>query len=193
MINEIYFQEFPILKSERLVLRKLGKEDAKEIQLIRSDERVMKYMDSERHTNIEIAKNFVAENLSMYTQKRGMFWALIEISSQKFIGDFSFWKIDSKNSRAEIGYTLNPEFWGKGLMKEAMIKIISFGFNHLKLHSLEANINPENENSRGILTNLGFLKEAYFKENYYFNGEFLDSEIYSLLEPNFKYKTHLNK
>jgi len=129
----------------------------------------------------------------MYTQKRGMFWALIEISSQKFIGDFSFWKIDSKNSRAEIGYTLNPEFWGKGLMKEAMIKIINFGFDHLKLHSLEANINPENDNSRGILTNLGFLKEAYFKENYYFNGEFLDSEIYSLLEANFKYKTQLNK
>lgn len=111
---------------------------------------------------------------------------LIEKTSGKFIGDFAYWKIDNKNSRAEIGYALKPEFWGKGFMKEAMIQIINFGFNDLKLHSIEANINPGNENSRGILTKLGFKKEAYFRENYYFNGEYLDSEIYSLLKIDFQ-------
>ncbi len=188
MINEIYFQEFPSLKTERLYLRKLSMEDAREIQHNRNDERVMKYMDSDRHTTLEFSNNFVAENLSMYTQKKGMFWALIETSTQRYIGDFSFWKIDSKNARAEIGYTLKPQFWGKGLMKEAMVAIINFGFNHLKLHSLEANINPENDNSRGILKSMGFEKEAYFKENYFYNDEFLDSEIYSLLQKNFKHQ-----
>lgn len=188
MINEIYFEDFPDLETERLHLRKLRLTDAKEMQAIRSDERVMKFMDSERHKTLEYSKNFISENLSMYTQKRGMFWALIDKSSRKFIGDFAFWKIDNKNSRAEIGYTLNPEFWGKGIMKEAMIEIINFGFDHLKLHSLEANINPDNDNSRGILEKMGFQKEAYFRENYFYNGDFLDSEIYSLLKTDFKYK-----
>lgn len=188
MINESYFQKFPSLETERLFLRQLTMEDAQEIQLIRNDERVMKYMDSERHTNIEISNAFVAENMSMYAQKRGIFWALIETSSQQFIGDFSFWKIDSKNARVEIGYTLKPEFWGKGYMKEAMLAIFNFGFNQLNLHSIEANINPENINSRGILKSMGFKKEAYFKENYFYNGEFLDSEIYSLLQKNFNQK-----
>jgi len=50
---------------------------------------------------------------------------------------------------------------------------------------LEANINPANENSRRLLLSLGFVKEAYFKENYFYNGEYLDSEIYSLLGKNF--------
>lgn len=190
MINEIYFEDFPDLETERLHLRKLRLTDAKEMQVIRSDERVMKFMDSERHKTLEYSKNFISENMSMYTQKQGLFWAIIEKSSQSFLGDFAFWKIDSKNSRAEIGYTLKPEFWGKGIMKEAMIEIINFGFDHLKLHSLEANINPYNDNSRGILEKMGFQMEAYFRENYFYNGDFLDSEIYSLLNTGFKYKKH---
>lgn len=188
MINEIYFKGFPVLESERLLLRKLNMTDSQELQIIRSDERVMKYMDSERHNTLEFSENFVSENLAMYTQKRGLFWAIIEKSSQSFLGDFAFWKIDSKNSRAEIGYTLKPEFWGKGFMKEAMIEIINFGFNQFNLHSIEANINPENDNSRGLLKKMGFQKEAYFRENYFFNGNYLDSEIYSLLKTDFKYK-----
>lgn len=185
MINEKYFDEFPQLKSQRLILRKLTLTDVPEVQMIRSNEAVMKYMDSEKHLSLEIAENFVSENLKSYEQKTGMFWALIERSSGKMIGDFAFWKIDRKNSRTEIGYTLKPEFWGKGYMKEAMIQIINFGFSDLNLHSIEANINPANDNSRGLLKKLGFKKEAYFRENYYFNGEYLDSEIYCLLQADF--------
>ena len=110
---------------------------------------------------------------------------LEEKSSGKTIGDFSFWKIDLKHHRAEIGYTLDPNFWGKGYMKEAMIRLFSFGFKDFKLHSFEANINPKNDKSKGILLKLGFQKEAYFKENFFYNGEYLDSEIYCLLEKNF--------
>jgi ribosomal-protein-alanine N-acetyltransferase len=49
------------------------------------------------------------------------------------------------------------------------------------LHSIEARINPENTGSSKILTKLAFIKEGYFKENYFYNGAFLDSEIYSLV------------
>ncbi len=185
MINESYYNDFPQLESKRLLLRKLTLADAPDVQLIRSDEKVMNYMDSEKHMTIQYSENFISENLKMYEQKKGIFWGLIEKTSGKFIGDFAYWKIDTKNSRAEIGFSLKPEFWGKGFMKEAMIQIIDFGFNDLKLHSIEANINPGNENSRGILTKLGFKKEAYFRENYYFNGKYLDSEIYSLLKIDF--------
>lgn len=182
MISEQYFDDFPEIKTERLLLRKLSLADAADLQSIRSDEKVMKYMDSERHHSLQFSENFIAENLKTYEERNGIFWAVIERSSGRFIGDFAFWKIDKKNSRAEIGYTLSPEFWGQGYMKEAMIRILLFGFNDLNLHSFEANINPENENSRKLLEKLGFKKEAYFRENYYFNGKFLDSEIFCLLK-----------
>ncbi len=66
-------------------------------------------------------------------------------------------------------------------MSEALEAVINYAFNTLKLHSIEANINPENNASRQLLIKAGFNKEAYFKENYYFNGHFIDSEIYSLI------------
>lgn len=188
MIDEHYFIDFPRLETPRLVLRKLKFEDAKYFQNIRSDERVMEFMDSNRHLKLEDSEKFIAENLANYTQKKAISWALIEKTSKYFIGDFSFWAIDHKNSRAEVGYVLRPEYWGKGFMKEALREIFSFGFQKLNLHSLEANINPANTKSRGLLKSLGFVKEAYFRENYYYDGQYLDSEIYSLLEKNFKHK-----
>jgi [ribosomal protein S5]-alanine N-acetyltransferase len=106
MINENYFIEFPILETKRLLLRRLELTDAPEMQKIRSDERVMLYMDSERHQTVEFSENFIAQNLNMYSENTGIFWALIEKSTQEFIGDFVFFKIDHKNSRTQIGYTL---------------------------------------------------------------------------------------
>lgn len=188
MINETCFENFPHLESERLVLREFSLKDAADIYMIRTNDDVMTYMDSNRHGSVEDSKQFIANNLEAYKQGNGIFWAITEKSTNEFAGDFSFWRIDRKNHRAEIGYTLKPQFWGKGYMKEAMIEIIKFGFNVLNVHSLEANVNPQNKNSSGILFRMGFKKEAYFRENYFFNGRYLDSEIYSLLESDFEYR-----
>ena len=186
MIDETYFKHFPTLESERLLLRKLELTDAPEIQSIRSDERVMKYMDSERQSTEEHSERFISMKLKMYQENTGIFWAIIEKSTNAFIGDFSFFKMDHKNSRTEIGYTSKSEFWGNGYMQEAMTSIFNFGFDKLNLHSLEANINSGNDKSRAILTKMGFQKEAYFRENYYYDGKYLDSEIYSLFASDFK-------
>lgn len=185
MINTVYFKEFPVLETQRLILRKFTPEDAKEVLSMRSDQKIMHHMDSNPHQSIEQSEDFIRENLSTYAEGKGIFWAITEKDSGLFIGDFAFWRIDSKNLRAEIGYTLKPDFWGRGYMKEAMDAAIEFGFNKLHLHSYEANINPKNANSRKILERTGFKKEAYFRENYYFDGRFLDSEIYCLLEKDF--------
>lgn len=67
-------------------------------------------------------------------------------------------------------------------MNEAMNLLINYGFNIIKLHRIEANINPNNNNSRNVLIKNKFQKEAYYRENYYYNGKYLDSEIYSLLK-----------
>ena len=89
--------------------------------------------------------------------------------------------MQKEHYRSEIGYALNPLFQGKGIMQEAMQAIIQYGFEIMKLHSVEANVNPANEASMRLLEKNGFVKEAYFRENYYFDGKFLDSVIYSLL------------
>lgn len=185
MINDIHFEKFPQLESERLIFRAFTIKDAVDIQSIRSNDLVMSYMDSGYHKTIADSENFILKNLERYQNKIGLFWAIIVKEENKFVGDFAFWNISRENHRAEIGYTLKPEFWNKGYMTETLTRLIDFGFKNLNLHSFEAEINPKNENSERALVKIGFQKEAYFKENRYFNGAYLDSEIYSLLEEDF--------
>ena len=77
---------------------------------------------------------------------------------------------------------LHPDFWGKGIMKEALMAAIDFGFTEMNLHSIEAHINPENTVSGILLEKTGFIREAYFKEDFYFRGKFIDTAVYTLLE-----------
>ncbi|UII20228.1 GNAT family N-acetyltransferase [Fulvivirga ligni] len=175
------FNSFPILATERLLLRSFQLSDAPSIYELRTDKAVMKYMDSDDHASQEESERFVQNNINAYEKGDGVFWVIEDKVSKQFIGDVSFWKLDKHNSRGEIGYILLPAFWGKGLMHEALQAVLHFGFDAMDLHSVEANINPENEPSRKLLLKLGFVKEAYFRENYFYNGHYLDSEIYSLL------------
>ena len=73
-------------------------------------------------------------------------------------------------------------------MQEALICIINYAFAVMGLHSIEANVNPGNLASIRLLEKLGFVREAYFKENYYYQGQFLDSAIYTLLSSEWRYK-----
>jgi len=184
MINPKYFATFPLITSKRLTFRAFDlKIDAPAIFDLRTNKEVMRFMDNYKHTSIKDCENFIQKNLAIYAAKKGIFWA-IDFKGI-CIGDFAFWNIDHQHKRGEIGYSLLPEYWGKGLMTETLQTILNFGFKKLNLHSIEANINPKNEKSRRLLVKLGFKKEAYFKENYFFDGKFIDSEIYSILESDF--------
>ena len=149
---------------------------------MRSHEAVSKYMDTAIPTEVEDSKKRIKGYHEAFQEKKGITWAIIEKNTNKQIGDFGIWRIDTKNSRGEIGYILHPNFWGKGFMTEAFNTLIRFGFKELNLHSYEANVNINNDNSKALLLKFGFKQEAYFRENFYYDGKFLDSEIYCLIK-----------
>lgn len=188
IINQNVFNKFPNLQSERLIFREFKIDDAKDLFDIRSSKKTMEFMDTDLHNDISESEIFINSIRDSFVNKTGINWAIIEKASNKFIGYFGFWRMIPENCRAEIGYALKPEFWGKRLMKEAMEIFIPFGFKNIKLHSIEANVNPNNEASIKLLENLKFKKEAYFRENFLFDGNFYDSLIFSLLETDVKQK-----
>jgi ribosomal-protein-alanine N-acetyltransferase len=176
------FNPFPELKTERIVLRRIIESDAPAILSLRSDERVMQFIDRPRAQSIEDALELITKIDSSIESNDGINWGISLIENPELIGTIAFWRIDKPNYRAEIGYMLGHEFHGKGLMQEAISTVIKFGFEQMQLHSIEANVNPGNTVSKKILEKNGFVQEAYFKENYYYNGKFLDSVIYSLVK-----------
>ena len=97
----------------------------------------------------------------------------------KLLGSICYWRMQKEHYRAEIGYALHPGSWRKGIMKEAILEVIAYGFSTLQLHSIEARINPANMASAAILESTGFVREAYFKEDFFFRGKFGDTAVYS--------------
>jgi ribosomal-protein-alanine N-acetyltransferase len=177
------FQPFPTLTTERLILRSFDTRDARQLFLLRSDNRVLKYIDRAPLTSIKEALQFIEKIKESLDNNDGITWAVSLRDEQAMIGSIGFWKTDKENHRAEIGYMLSPEFQQKGIMQEAIVSVLDFGFTTMQLHSVEANVNIGNASSIRLLEKNNFVKEAHFRENYYFQGAFLDSIIYSLLTP----------
>ena len=68
-------------------------------------------------------------------------------------------------------------------MQEPLTKVLEYGFKIVELHLVEASVNPENLSSIKLLKRNNFIREAYFKENFYYNEKFLDAAINSLINP----------
>ncbi len=180
---ELIFSPFPEIKTERLLLRRMADTDAPEIFYLRSNDIVMKYIDREKPKSLEEALTFIQNVNSNIDKNECVMWAIaLRDNPGNLIGNIGFWRIINKHYRSEIGYMLHPDFWGKGIMKEALMAAIDFGFTEMNLHSIEAHINPENKASGILLEKTGFIREAYFKEDFYFRGKFIDTAVYTLLE-----------
>lgn len=176
------FTPFPVLTTERLMLRAITLQDVEVEFKLRSGPDTMKFLDREPLRCMAEAELRIKKITSDLHMNDGITWGIsLKEDPAHMIGTIGFWRIIKEHFRAEIGYMLLPEYCKQGIMKEALVAVINYGFNELKLHSIEANINPDNIASASLLLATGFVKEACFKENYYFNGRFLDSEIFSLV------------
>jgi ribosomal-protein-alanine N-acetyltransferase len=174
---------FPILKTKNLLLRAVEKGDAAEVFFLRSDPGVLTYLDKAPAQSLKEAIDWI-ETINE-SQKNGtaVTWAICLVNDRKLIGTICFWNIKLEHFRAEIGYSLHPQHQGNGYMSEAIQSVLDYGFQLMHLHSVEAQVNPKNENSIKLLERNGFRKEAYFKENYFYAGRFIDTAVYSLLNP----------
>ncbi len=180
---QLNFSPFPVLTTERLTLRAVEKTDANEIFFLRSDNRVLQYLDKAPEKSVDETLAFIERIQKDQANNDGILWGITLKDDPLIIGSIGYWRMQKEHYRAEIGYTLHPGQQGKGMMQEAMNAVLQYGFEAMKLHSVEANINPENIASMKVLEKCGFVKEAYFKENYYYDGKFIDSVIYSLISP----------
>jgi len=177
------FRIFPLLYTDRLILRQIFAGDVNEIISLRSNKEAMKYIDKPLIESENDALQFIQKITDGVNNYEAITWAITHQNNDLLIGTIGFWKIDKEHHRAEIGYMLHPAYQNKGIMQEALSAVLNYGFNAMQIHSVEANINPANEASKKFLEKNKFIQEAYFRENFYYNGQFLDSAIFSLLAP----------
>ena len=147
---------FPNLTTDRLFLRELRPEDAEEIFRLRSDESVNQFVDRQRAATIADAEEFIQKILVLTENNESLYWAITMIGEAKLIGTIVYWNIVKEQCQAELGYELLPEYQRKGVMTEALKKVIEFGFEQSKFKKIIAEPNKRNTRSINLLKKLGF-------------------------------------
>ncbi len=183
MLDVSALAEFPALETARLRLREFTPEDAAAVLRIMARPEVTRYFGCLPMTTIEQARERVDGIRRDFQARAGVRWALTSRDTGEFLGSAGFWRLLPEHARAEVGYELAPEWWGRGVMTEALAAMLEFGFGQLRLHSVEAQIHPANAASRRVLEKLGFVQEGYFRENVRdpVEGCFVDTAVFSLL------------
>ncbi|WP_395044969.1 GNAT family N-acetyltransferase [Flavobacterium sp.] len=182
----INFHPFKNLETNRLLLRRVSVNDVAEVLKLRSDKETMKYIPRPLVTSQEEALEHINMIEDKIESNVGINWAITIKGNPKLIGIIGHYRIQPENHRCEIGYMILKEYWGKGIVTEAIEVVLKYGFEDLNMHSIEAVIDPDNIASEKVLIKNGFVKEAHFIENELYDEKFLDTAIYSILKRNFK-------
>lgn len=186
-MDNFCFTPFPVLDTNRLWLKQITLADTGSLFDLRSDSVVMKYLDRPRPSSSDEIVQMIQKMEEMATAGLGISWGLfLKENPAQLIGTIGYYRTTPEHFRAEIGYLLATKYHKQGLMQEALGVVLSYGFDSMQLHSVEANTNPSNLASQRLLEKFGFVREAYFRENYFFDGKFLDTAIYSLLKSDYK-------
>lgn len=181
MTIDATFAHFPTLTTERLRLRLIEPRDAEDLFPTYSDEEAMRFYGHEPYRSLDDALLLIEFRQADYEQRRGIRWGITRKDDDRIIGSCGFHHFDTNYYRAETGYILNRAFWGQGIMAEALSAILTYGFNEMGLHRIEAIIDIANERSKNLLLKLGFQYEGNLRQRYAFRGGFEDEHYFGLL------------
>lgn len=176
------FTRFPRIETPHLILRQIEMSDAEAIFATFSEEAVMEFYGDLPHRSLEDSRELIRMQHVWYAQREGIRWGITRKGDDMVIGSCGFHLFDHGLQRAETGYELGQAYWRQGIMSEALSAIITFGFDEMGLHRIEAVVDDDNARSKGILRKLGFTHEGTLRQRFYFRDRFWDEHYFGLLK-----------
>lgn len=153
---------------------------------IHTDPDVMRYYGVKPYDTLEKSKKHLDWLTKLHREEIGLRWIITLKDEDTCIGDVGFYDWEKKHSRAEIGYILGKQYWGKGIMTEAIKIALDYGFNEMNLNRIQALIDPRNNASKRVAEKHGFQYEGTFRDYEYEYGDFIDLNMYSVLKREYK-------
>ncbi len=179
------------IETERLLLRAFTAEDAAELYEYAKNPNVGPHAGWMPHQSIEDSREII-EGLFLV---KYYIWAIVDKASGKLIGSIGYEEDEKRPETGcmELGYAMDEDFWGLGLMTEAAGAVIRYGFESMKLPAVSIYHNPENHRSKRVIEKNGFRYEGVLRRaNRIYDGEIRDVACYSLLKAEWKESVNKN-
>ncbi len=176
------FSHLPELTTPRLTLRRMLVSDTEDMYAYASRLDVTQYLTWYPHPDRDYTREYLQYLGNRYSA--GMFydWAIVYEPDCKMVGTCGFTSFNCTADSAEVGYVLNPEYWGKGIAQEALQRVLRFGFENLKLHRIEAKYIEENERSRRLMERVGMTFEGVIREGMLIKGNYVNVGVCAILD-----------
>ena len=181
-----FLPEDQLLETERLILRPLGKGDAAGLLMLYSQSEVTEFTDIPTMQEEAQALRWIEQLNTLHNAGQGLRWGVFDRESGDLIGTCGFHHWDQSRRRAEVSYDLSPRYWGQGYMREALQAVLRYGFEQMRLHRIEALVDPRDTRSQNLLYGLGFKLEGVLRDHDFIKDRFQDDMVFALLEGEWK-------
>jgi [ribosomal protein S5]-alanine N-acetyltransferase len=175
------------LVTPRLVLRELDADDGPAIQRYAGDIEVVRHLDWGPNTP-EDTDGFLATAAAAReaVPRTAYHLAIVLKTASRLIGGCRIEIRSPAHGSGDLGYVLARHVWGQGYATEATRALLEFGFERLALRRIWATCDVENHASARVLEKIGMRREGQLRQNVRRRGEWRDSYLYAILEPEWR-------
>lgn len=175
------FAHLPVLETERLILRPMRMSDAQDLFSYASDPEVSRHVLWDTHESLSQSRRFLRAAIRQYRRGQPASFAITLRGSGRMIGTIGFMWVNTDYLSAEVGYSLSREYWNKGIMTEALRRVVAFGFDELRLNRIEAQHETDNPASGRVMAHVGMRPEGTLRQRIRNKGRFVDVALYAIL------------
>ena len=178
----MYSLDVPYMETKRLILRETDVSDCHDMFEYAQLDFIGPVAGWPPHQKLSDTKNVLRSfNAKKITGQLGTV-AIVLKENNKMIGTVELHSYEA-NFKAELGYTLNPKYWGQGIAVEASIKVLEWGFKELRLKRIECNAYVNNHNSMRVCEKLHLRFEGIKRKAYQlYDGSIHDLRCYAICD-----------
>lgn len=188
MVYDKIFECFPKVESESILLKQIEKYDLKDYIEINMNEELYRFKPGEPRKTVAAVENIIGHHeRDFYKKKIINLGIYLKKENNKMVGVAEVFDFDTKVSAVTIGYTLNQNYWGKGIATKATSLLLNYLFNEIDVNRVQAFVMPENEKSKNVLLRNNFVKEGLIRRGTYWKGRgVVDLELFSILKSEYE-------
>ena len=187
VVSTDWREGLPVLSAKGVTLRELRITDAPSLFAMLTTEEVARFISPPPST-VEGFERFIAWTIR---QRRAGSYACFAVTvegSDTAIGIFQLRELEPGFGTAEWGFAIGSPYWGTGVFQKGAELVITFAFDTVGVHRLEARAAIRNGRGNGALKKIGAVQEGVLRKSFLRNGEYLDQALWTILDEDWQAK-----